>query len=113
MFTALAFSLMVFLSYGFMKGAINNHLVKNTENVFAFGLTNIETSLVESRVTLNILSENVRKMLERGCSRDELQDYISALSGYIQSSEKTTLDANGFYGYFKTLADGPAIYQWY
>jgi len=109
LFTAFAFFLMVVLSYGYMKSAINNHLTKNTDSIFAFGLRSLETSFIESKVTLSMFSENVRQMLERNCSKEELQDYINTLSSYVQSSENTVLDGNGFYGYFKTLAGGPAF----
>jgi len=109
LFTAFAFFLMVVLSYGYIKNTINDHMVKNTESVFAFGLRSLETSLIESRVTLSMFSENVRKMLERGCSKEELQDYINTLSNYVQTSGEGVLDDNGFYGYFRTLDGGPAF----
>ena len=106
-FTVLAFCLMVILSYGFMKSVINNHLVKNAETLFAFELVRIEADLVEPRVTLALFSENVRRMLERGCSKEELQDYINTSSGYVKLTG-TTSGFSGFYGYFKTLSEGPA-----
>jgi len=100
---------MVVLSYGYIKSAINNHLVKNTESVFAFGFRSLEASLVESQNTLSMFSENVRKMLEKGAGKEELQDYINTISNYVQSNGQTTLDDNGFYGYFKTFAEGPVF----
>jgi len=106
LFTAFAFFLMVFLSYGFIRGNINDHLVKNAESVFAFELARIEADLLESKVTLSLFSENVRRMLERGCDREELQDYINTSSGYVRLTE-TISNFSGFYGYFKTLAEEP------
>ncbi|MCL2689505.1 MAG: response regulator [Chitinispirillia bacterium] len=109
LFTVFAFFLMVFLSYGFMKNIINNHLVKNTESVFAFELARIEADLIEPKVTLGMFSENVSNMLERGAGKEELQEYINSSSNYIRLFEETKSGFSGFYGYFKTLACGPAF----
>ncbi|MCL2689325.1 MAG: response regulator [Chitinispirillia bacterium] len=109
LFTVFAFSLMVFFSYGFIRGNIHNHLVKNVENIFSFGLLSINADFIESRVSLEMFSENVSKMLERGSSKDELQDYISYLSDYLRSLDKTMSAVLGFNGYFKTLEGGPVF----
>ncbi|MDR0307606.1 MAG: response regulator [Chitinispirillales bacterium] len=107
LFTAVAFSVMVALSYGFIRGIISNHLIKNAEYLIAFELANIETYLAEPRGTLSIFSETVNVMLANGSGKDELKIYINSFTSSIFSSEEIKTRYGGFYGYFETLAEEP------
>ena len=108
LFTALAFFMMVVLSYFFMRNIVLDHLVKNTENMLTFEQAQIESAMLESRVTLDGFSLTVRNMIIRGDDANKLRDYINDISR-IRLSWQHISNFRGLYGYFETLPDGPAL----
>ncbi|MCL2768177.1 MAG: hypothetical protein FWE49_05585, partial [Synergistaceae bacterium] len=80
LFTALAFLLMVSLSYIFMKNIVLVHLVKNTESMLAYERTQIGSTIMQSRITLDGVSRTVRNMIMRDSSADDIQSFISDIS---------------------------------
>ena len=106
LFTALAFLLMVSLSYIFMKNIVLVHLVKNTESMLAYERTQIGSTIMQSRITLDGVSRTVRNMIMRDSSADDIQSFISDISK-IRLNWQNVSSFHSLYGYFETLPGGP------
>jgi len=102
-FTILAFTLMVFLSYRFNSRTVRVNLSKNAENMLSFTQEQIETELVAARMMLGGFSGTVRLMILDGRA-DDLQHYFNMSSQYLMSGESGLNNRNGLYGYFENLS---------
>ena len=108
-FTALAFSMMVVLSYIFMSNIVDKHLSRNTRNVLDFEQARIESDALELKIALGSFSSTVRDMVISGAGSKELHSYTNKISEYIRLSGLHRSDFGGFFGYFETLPDGPVF----
>ena len=99
-FTLLAFTIMVVLSYLFNSRTVNENLSGNAETVLSFTHQRIESELIASKMMLGNFSQTVRQMILDGNS-DKLQHYINVISDYIISGESGLKNINGLYGYFE------------
>jgi len=108
-FAALAFIMMVVLSYLFMSQIVHRHLVHNAENVLAFEQEKIEQVLQKPEAMLGTFSQTIRSMISRGEGIGTLRRYVTEITEYLMSSIKHMAESDGFYGYFETPA-GEAAY---
>jgi len=108
-FTVLAFSAMVFLSYFFMRDIIHGNLVRNAESVFSFARSQIEAELNEPRTMLSGFSQTIRSMLLRGDSMDAIKNYIHDISQYFHSGGFHLLGSVLSLGVFETVSGSPVM----
>ncbi|MCL2183964.1 MAG: ATP-binding protein [Chitinispirillia bacterium] len=107
LFTILAFTAMVVLSYTFNSRTVRENLSRNAESVLAFTQQRIESELIASRILLGSVLQTVRQITADGSASD-LQDYINVISWYIISGESGLKNINGVYGHFEADGGGEA-----
>jgi len=100
-FTGFAFLLMVVLSYMFVNKIVQDDLVRNTESVLDIVESQVNADLDKAQVLLGAFSKTVRRMVLRGATAEELQNYTYNISAYLRSKENRATDINGFYGYIE------------
>ncbi|MCL2210891.1 MAG: response regulator [Treponema sp.] len=105
MFTVLAFTAMVFLSYFFMRNLVHKNLISNAESVFSFAQTQLESDLIEPRMMLQGFSQTVRNMVIRGDSAEAVENYTKDITHYLHLSGSRVLNALEMYGYFEAFGD--------
>ncbi|MCL2219780.1 MAG: ATP-binding protein [Chitinispirillia bacterium] len=110
LFTLLAFTVMVVLSYTFNGRTVRENLSRNAESVLTFTYQQIESELTASRMLLGSVLQTVQRMIADG-DTGKLQNYINVISEYIISGESGLKNINGIYGYFETLDGGRFIYS--
>ena len=103
-FTALAFVMMVVLSYLCMGEVVHKHLVHNAENVLEFEQVKIEQVLQKPEAMLGTFSQTMRSMILRGDNMDTLRNYVTEITEYLMSNNGHMDESDGFYGYFQTLS---------
>ncbi|MCL2183475.1 MAG: response regulator [Chitinispirillia bacterium] len=103
-FTLLAFTVMVVLSYTFNSKTVRENLISNAESVLSFTQQQIESELISSRVLLGSFSQAARQMILDG-NAENLQYYVNVSSEYIISGESGLKNLNGVYGYFEAFGD--------
>jgi len=96
----IVFALMVFFSYNFMSDIERKHLIKNVNNAINNVQTYIETDLLEPETTLGVIAENVRNMIIKGSTSDEIYNYLLQTTDYLSSNEQFMSKTIGLYGYF-------------
>ncbi|MCL2196066.1 MAG: response regulator [Treponema sp.] len=104
-FTALAFTAMVVLSYFFMRDIVHKSLVSNAESVFSFAQTQLEADLLEPRMLLQGFSQTIRNMLIRGDSAEAIENYTKDITNYLHFSGSRVLNGLEMYGYFEAFGD--------
>jgi len=109
LFTMLAFSLMVVLSFHIARGIVNNSLIQHTQSVFAFAKAQLEVNIEESRNAVGAFSQSIRGMIMQGYDADDLQKYFDNMSVYMKKGEAALPSSSTLYGYFKMLPGGPAL----
>ena len=109
----LGFALMVFFSYSFMSNVERKHLINNVDNIFYDLQAQIDAVFKEAETTINIISENIRNMIIRRYSYNEVAQFLSDTVSTNKRFMPCTLDifgvfftANGtFYAGFQPPAD--------
>ncbi|MCL2277164.1 MAG: response regulator [Treponema sp.] len=109
LFTFLAFTAMVILSYFFMRDIIHANLVRNTESVFSFAQYQLEADLIEPKMMLSGYSQTIRSMLLRGDSFDNVKGYISDISIYFHSGDFHLMRSVLLLGVFYTFGEEPVL----
>jgi len=113
LFTILAFTAMVSLSYLFIRDTVHSNLVRNAESVFSFSRTQLEADLFEPRMLISGFSQTVRNMTLRGDSAESILNYIEDITEYIHSSGFRMLGSIVMFGYMETLKDEPILLSSY
>jgi signal transduction histidine kinase/CheY-like chemotaxis protein len=108
LFTVLAFTAMVSLSYLFLRDTIHTNLVHNAESVFSFARTQLESDLLEPRVMLIGFSQTIRSMLLRGDSIEAIQSYIYDISNYVHTSSSRIMNKSVVYAYI--ISSGESVF---
>jgi signal transduction histidine kinase/CheY-like chemotaxis protein len=111
LFTALAFLMMVVLSYRFVRSIIQDNLVRNAENVIMLVQTQIENDLNNPKMNLTGIAQAVKTIMMRDDSVNMLRDYFTSMSAYLAFSEYTIPSLDGIFGYFETLPGGPYLME--
>jgi len=101
LFVALAFGLMVIVSYFFMSDIERKHLRNDVKNAIINTEANIKADMLEPETILAGISETIRSMILIGNNAETVNRYIQSINNYMQNNEeKRLLGVNGFYGYF-------------
>jgi signal transduction histidine kinase/CheY-like chemotaxis protein/HPt (histidine-containing phosphotransfer) domain-containing protein len=103
LFVWLAFFLMAFISYLFVKNIVNNYLKKEAENALSYTQSKIATDLLEVETSLQNVSQSIRSMILRGNSADVVLEYMTEITEYLSSNDAGTSGFNGIYGIFDTF----------
>ena len=103
-FTVLAFTIMVTLSYLFNSRTVKENLSRNAISVLSFTHEQIDSELIASKMMLSTFAETVRMMILGGYANN-LQYYITVISEYALSGESGLNNINGLYGYFENVFD--------
>ena len=110
LFTALAFFIMILLSYSFANRIVHNYMVARVDSIISFEQLTLEAELACQGTVLGSLSETMREKLIYGDSVERLQDYLISQTEYIVSETKQSfVNPIGFYGYFETFDDEPVL----
>lgn len=104
-FTVLAFSAMVILSYFYMRDIIHRNLVLNAEGAFSFTQTQLEADLLEPKMMLSGLSQSIRGMILRGDSLYHVQNYMDDIADYMNSSGSRIMNSIVVFGYFQMFEE--------
>ncbi|MCL2270021.1 MAG: response regulator [Treponema sp.] len=104
-FTLLAFTIMVVLSYRFNSKTVRENLRNNANNVLSFTHEQIEIELTSSRMMLGAFAQSVRTMVMTGFTRESILHYTKIISAYAMSDESGLNNINGLYGYLDDIFD--------
>jgi PAS domain S-box-containing protein len=97
----LAFTLMVFSSYYFVRDTEVKHLRKNAEDAILYTELNIKSDLLEPETLLGGISETIRSMINYGGSGEAINNYISYINNYVDAGGgERLLGVTGLYGFF-------------
>ncbi|MDR1690118.1 MAG: response regulator [Clostridiales bacterium] len=98
-FTAVAFALMVLLSYLFLGKIVRDNMVLHAEGVLDLTAEMITSALREFESTVVVFSDETREMVLSGASADELQAYLHEISrfSYLDGSRNNGLQDFCFY----------------
>ncbi|MDR1869163.1 MAG: response regulator [Treponema sp.] len=105
MFTALAFTAMIILSYFFMRDIMHDNLVRNAENVLSLVQTQIEDELNYPKTYLMGFSRTVRIAIMRGSGSKVIKEYFVDLSRHLLSDNQRLSGFDGLFGYFDVLPE--------
>ena len=101
LFVALAFGLMVIVSYWFVSDIERKHLQNDVKNAISFTEANIKADMLEPETILAGISETIRSMILLGIDAETVNRYIQNINYYMQNNEEKRLSGvNGFYGFF-------------
>jgi len=103
-FTFLAFTMMVVLSYLFNSKTVRDNLSKNANTVLSFTHEQIDSELIATRMMLGTFAHTVRMLIMDGHA-DSIQNFTNILSGFILSGESELNNINDLYGYFENIFD--------
>jgi len=106
LFTFLAFTIMVVLSYIYNSKTVRENLFKNAESVLSFTHEQIDSELNATRMMLGNFANTVQMMIYDGYAFN-LQHFTNLISDYVMSSESGLSNINGLYGYYENVFDEP------
>jgi len=100
LFVWLAFFLMIFISYLFVKNIVHNYLTQEAKNVLSYTQSKITTDLFGIETSLLNVSQSIRSMILRGDSAEAIQEYMTGITKYLTLNEAQVAGFNGIYGVF-------------
>ena len=103
-FTALAFTAMVSLSYFFMRNIIHRDLVRNAESALSLVQNQIENDMNNPQIYLSGFTRTIRTAIMRGSDADTIREYLVDLSDYLFTDEHGLLGFDGFFGFFEDMS---------
>jgi len=110
LFVWLAFFLMAFISYLFVRDIVNGYLTKEAKNALSYSQSKITTDLLGIETSLQNFSHSIRSMIVRGSSADAVLEYMTEITKYLTSIDAHISGFNGIYGVFdafeNTYLDG-------
>ena len=113
LFTALAFLLMVVLSWILMSNIVHGHLIQNAETVLSLEHTQINSELRALRISLSGTSRTVNSIILRGGGAGTLQNYFYNTSDHLLNGGQRISSFDGLFGYFETFPEGPVLIRSY
>ncbi|MDR1868558.1 MAG: response regulator, partial [Treponema sp.] len=111
LFTALAFTAMVLLSYVFVHNVVRKNLSQNAENVFSLTQIQVENDLVNPKMYLSGFSQTVRTSIILGLDNAILKEYFMDLSRHVLTSSRKLIGFEGLSGYFEDMPGGPVFIE--
>jgi signal transduction histidine kinase/CheY-like chemotaxis protein len=97
---ALAFVLMVVLSYRFMSDIEHEHMLRDASYAISNTQSRIKADLMEPETFLGGMSETLRLMIMRGDNYDMIKQYITGINRYMSANSQTMTFVIAAYGYF-------------
>ncbi|MDR2594481.1 MAG: response regulator [Fibromonadaceae bacterium] len=100
LFVWLAFFLMTFISYLFVKNIVNDYLTKEAKNALTYTQSKIATDLLQAETSLQNITQSIRTMILRGNSANVIQEYLTEMTKYLMSNDTRVSGFSGVYGVF-------------
>jgi len=100
LFVWLAFFLMTFISFLFVKNIVHNYLTQEAKNVLSYTQSKITTDLFGIETSLLNVSQSIRGMILRGDSAEAILEYMTGITKYLTLNEAQVAGFNGIYGFF-------------
>jgi len=100
LFVWLAFFLMTFISYMFVKDIVNDYLTKEAKNTLSYAQSKIATDLLQAETSLQNIAQSIRTMILRGNSANVIQEYLTEMTKYLMSNDTRVSGFSGVYGVF-------------
>ncbi|MDR2584460.1 MAG: response regulator [Fibromonadaceae bacterium] len=101
LFVWLAFFLMTFISYLFVRDIVNDYLTKEARNALSYTQSKVATDLRHAETSLHNLAQSVRNMILRGNSAEVIQEYLTEMPNYLISNGSRVAG----YGVFEVFGD--------
>ena len=105
LFVWLAFFLMTFISYLFVRDIVNGYLTKEAKNALSYTKSRIATDLLGAETSLQNLAQSVRSMILRGNSANVILEYLTEMTEYLISNNTRVSGFSGVYGVFDVFGD--------
>ena len=105
-FTLLAFTMMVVLSYLFNSRTVRNNLSRNAESVLSFTYEQINSELMATKMMLGNFAQTIRMMINDGFA-SKIPEFTNVISNYAMSGESGLNYVNGLYGFYENVFDEP------
>jgi len=105
LFVWLAFFLMSFISYLFVRDIVNDYLNKEAKNALTYTQSKITTDLRGLEISLQDISQSVRNMILRGDSANAMREYLTEMAEYLISKEAQVIGFSDLYGTFDVFND--------
>ena len=109
LFTALAFLLMVVLSYYFTGKIVHNSLTRYAESVFSNAQSRIEYDLKTSEMMLASVCQGIRALIIQRNDVVGLEVLIHDMSEYINENTAYRTGFEDMFVYLETLPQGPVL----
>ncbi|MDR1731433.1 MAG: response regulator, partial [Synergistaceae bacterium] len=100
-FVFAAFFLMVLVSYFSVSSLVRRRLEEGVSKSITAAEANIRTGLVEMEVTINNLSYFLTDMLDEGASQQEILDYLTSATKWMQRLDTKLPQLYGIYSYIR------------
>jgi len=100
LFVWLAFFLMTFISYLFVKNIVNDYLTKEAKNALTYTQSKIATDLLQAETSVQNIAQSIRTMILRGNSASVIQEYLNEITKYLMSNDTRVSGFSGVYGVF-------------
>jgi len=105
LFVWLAFFLMAFISYLFVRDIVNSYLTREAKNALSYTQSKITTDLLGIETSLQNFSHSIRSMILYGCSAKTVLGHMADITNYLTSSDAHISGFNGIYGVFDIFED--------
>jgi len=105
LFVWLAFFLMAFISYLFVRDIVNSYLTREAKNALSYTQSKVTTDLLGIETSLQNFSHSIGSMIAYGCSAKTLLGYMADITNYLTSSDAHISGFNGIYGVFEVFED--------
>ena len=105
LFVWLAFFLMAFISYLFVRDIVNSYLTREAKNALSYTQSKVTTDLLGIETSLQNFSHSISSMIEHGGSAKTLLGYMADITNYLTSSDAHISGFNGIYGVFEVFED--------
>jgi len=100
LFVWLAFFLMTFISYLFVRDIVNDYLTREAKSVLSYTQSKIAADLQGAETSLQNLSQSIRSMILRGSSANSVLRYMTEMTEHFYSGDTHVSGFNGVYGIF-------------
>ncbi len=100
LFVWLAFFLMTFISYLFVRDIVNSYLTREAKNALSYSQSKITTDLLGIETSLQNFSHSIGAMIVYGCSAKAVLGYMVEITKHLTSNEAQISGFNGIYGVF-------------
>jgi len=112
LFVALAFGLMVIVSYWFVSDIERKHLMYETMAALNFSEIKIEADLMEPQTLIGGISQTIRSMILSGYGTDVISRYMADISNNVIRNKNRKLSSTGVYGLFEVFDNKFIDLEW-